>query len=112
MTAVLRKISVTLVMAATIATGLQASSPKAWEEVSTSIPQNAQPVDIDSNISIAVIDDYIYIHSDKPITVKLFSILGQLISQETVKAGTHRIHLKSRGIYILRAGTATRRITI
>ena len=85
MTAVLRKIFVTLVMAATVATGLQASSP---------------------------IDDYIYIHSDKPITVKLFSILGQLISQETVKAGTHRIHLKSRGIYILRAGTATRRITI
>ena len=112
MTAVLRKISVTLVMAATIATGLQASSPKAWEEVSTSIPQNAQPVDIDSNFSIAVIDDYIYIHSDNPITVKLFSILGQLISQETVKAGTHRIHLQSRGIYILRAGTATRRITI
>ena len=99
-------------MAATEPPALKASSPKAWKEVSPSTPQNAQPVNIDSNISIAVIDDYIYIHYDKPINVKLFSIIGQLISQEKVKAGTHRIHLKSRGIYILRAGTATRRITI
>ena len=82
----MRKLLVTLILAVTAAAGsLAANSP---------------------------FNCYIYLWSDKPVTVKLFSILGQLISQETVKPGLHRIRLASRGIYILRAGTTTRRITI
>lgn len=112
MRAILRKIFIIAMLAAISATGSHAAQSSAWEEVSTSIPQIAQPIDTDGSISVAVYDDYIYIHSDQQVTVKLFSILGQLIAQETVKAGTHRIRIKSRGIYILRAGTVTRRITI
>lgn len=57
-------------------------------------------------------DGYIYISAQRPVTVKIFSILGQLISQESVPAGTYRLHLASRGIYILKAGALTRRITL
>lgn len=57
-------------------------------------------------------DGYIYIAAQRQVTVKIFSILGQQISQESVPAGVHRLHLASRGIYILRAGSLTRRITL
>ena len=43
---------------------------------------------------------------------KIFSILGQLISSQQIPAGTHRCRIDSRGIYILKAGPITRRITI
>ena len=57
-------------------------------------------------------DGYIYIWSQRPVVVKLFSILGQQILQETIPAGIHRLRMTSKGIYILRAGSITRRITL
>ena len=63
-------------------------------------------------IEITVRDGWVYVTTQKPVTVKIFTILGQLITSETIRPGTKRIHISSRGIYILRAGTVTRRITI
>ena len=62
--------------------------------------------------SIWVEGRYIYIQTPKPVTVKIFSILGQLVSQENVPTGTHRLQLSSRGIYILKVGSITRRLTL
>lgn len=88
-----------------------ASTP-VWEEVPAPAPATTQTMEMDADTQIAVAGGYIYLWTEKQVTVKLFSILGQLISQETIKPGLHRIRLNSRGIYIVRAGTATRRVTI
>ncbi len=61
---------------------------------------------------ISVRDGFVYITASTAVTVKVYTILGQLISQETVPAGTFRLRLPSRGIYILKAGSETKRITI
>ncbi len=88
-----------------------AASPK-WEEVS-SVPTVVQTqLNESEQVQTAVKDGYIYIVSSQPVTVKLFTILGQLISQETIPAGTHRFKMTTRGIYILKAGGLTRRVTI
>ena len=63
-------------------------------------------------VEMTVKDGYIYISSSRPVVVKVFSILGQLISQETLQSGTHRLRMTTRGVYILKAGTSTRRVTI
>jgi hypothetical protein len=107
----LRKILICMLVAITLPSISYAAQSTAWEDT-TSIPAVAQSLDGDNDTAIAVHDGYIYIHTDRPTTVKVFSILGQLISQETVKTGTHRLRIQSRGIYILRFGTTTRRITI
>ena len=49
---------------------------------------------------------------DRPTTVKVFSILGQLITQKQIAAGKVRLHMDTRGIFILKAGGATRRINL
>lgn len=61
---------------------------------------------------VAVVDNTIYIATQRPVSVKVFTILGQLVSQATLPAGTHRLVMKAKGIYILKIGTTTRRVTI
>ncbi|MBD5265956.1 MAG: T9SS type A sorting domain-containing protein [Duncaniella sp.] len=64
-------------------------------------------------IDVAVNDSAIYVASQHQVSVKVFTILGQLISQETLPAGTHRLQMSAKGIYILKIGTnITRRVTI
>lgn len=55
---------------------------------------------------------YIYVETSKPVVVQIYTILGQLVSQQSLKAGTSRLRVKSRGIYILKTSTTTRRVTV
>lgn len=103
----------TILFTALMLTALAAlATGPAWEEVTSPPSGIVQSMDTDSSTEILVRDGYIYIWSQRPVTVKLFSILGQQIHQETVPAGLHRLRLGSKGIFILRAGSLTRRITL
>lgn len=84
-----------------------AANPE-WETMPVSSVENTDTEKTD----ITVKDGYIYITAHKPVAVKVFSILGQLISQETIPAGTSRLRISTRGIYILKIGTQTKRVTI
>jgi hypothetical protein len=103
-------ILLTLAIAASLNQGFAAKP--AWEEVNSPRQVIVQNLDNEGDVAIAVSEGYIYVSCENTVTVKIFSILGQLISQETLKPGMHRIKLASRGIYILRAGSTTRRITL
>ncbi len=63
-------------------------------------------------VDVVVKDGYLYVACSKTVSVKVFTILGQLISQETLPPGTHRLQMSAKGIYILKVGSSTRRITI
>lgn len=80
-------------------------SPR-WEQV------ESVEAEISDEISVAVRDNYVYVTVARPTTVKLFTILGQPISQVSLQPGTSRIKVTARGIYILKIGSVTRRITI
>lgn len=90
---------------------LQAAGPSAqaprWETVQTIVSELS-----DETFDVAVREQYIYVFSPQPVSIKLFTILGQLVSQGSLPAGTSRLRLNSRGIYILKAGDVTRRINI
>ena len=105
-------IILSIFITATLASYAGESRP--WEDASSPNESREQIRDgIDGEeIEITVRDGWVYVTTQKPVTVKIFTILGQLITSETIRPGTKRIHISSRGIYILRAGTVTRRITI
>ncbi|MCM1519986.1 MAG: T9SS type A sorting domain-containing protein [Lachnoclostridium sp.] len=88
-----------------------AAAPK-WEEVNAPSAEVTFEINDSEQTHITVKDNYIYISSSHPASIKIFTILGQLISQETVPAGTHRFKMNARGIYILKVGSITRRVTI
>lgn len=81
------------------------NSPKEQAAASVSL-EDADRFDL------SVHDGYVFITTSKPLNVKIFSILGQLISSTRVSPGTTRLKLPARGIYILKAGDITRRITV
>ena len=63
-------------------------------------------------VEVVVRDGYIYVTTPRPASVKVLSILGQLISQQNIPAGTSRLRISARGIYILKVGSITKRVTI
>ena len=103
----LRYLLIAIIISASI---LMARSDTAWETLNTSV-RNEQMVEND-DIHISSHDGYVYLSTPHSTNVKIFSILGQVISQKDIKPGSYRIRLASKGIYILRAGSITRRITI
>lgn len=61
---------------------------------------------------ISVRDGIVYIVTDAPLKVEVYSILGQRVTQRQLQPGTSRLTLPRRGLYILKAGAVTRRINI
>lgn len=103
----------TILVVALWALTVSSAAPR-WENVTTPVsvlPQVEQRVD-DNGVEVAVSEGYIYIGTTRPVTVKVFTILGQLISQESLTSGTHRLRMTARGVYILKIGPTTRRVTI
>lgn len=63
-------------------------------------------------VTVDVEDGYIVVTLARPAQVKVFTILGQPVMTTNLGAGTSRLRLPARGIYILKIGTITRRITL
>lgn len=101
-----------LALMAGVMVALAAAAAPAWEEVTSPQPSVVQLFEMEGPTEVIVKDGYIYIWSQKPVTAKLFSILGQQIHSETVPAGLHRLRLNTKGIFILKAGTLTKRVTL
>ena len=84
-----------------------APGPPRWETVDTVVESLS-----DDRVDITVRDHYIYVFSPRPVTAKLFTILCQPVTQAQLPSGTSRLRIDARGIYILKVGSLTRRITI
>ncbi len=101
-----RILLLTLGAALTVPATAAPAQKSRWEQVETA------PGDLSEELAVVVRDNYIYVTIYRPTAVKLFTILGQPVSQVTLPAGTSRFKVAARGIYILKAGSTTRRITI
>ena len=103
----MRRLILILLVGCGICFGADAAS--AWERTGGKV--SLERVDGEAP-EVRVSEGYVYVTTTRPVTVNVFSILGQLISQETIQPGISRFRLPSRGIYILKVGTMTKRITI
>lgn len=104
-----RLLIVLMVCAAALAAPLAEGAAPRWENMERA--QWSERLDADG-LDVAVADGVVYLTLASRSHVKVFTILGQLISQETLAPGTHRMRLGARGIYIIKVGEATRRVTI
>lgn len=91
-----------------------------WEEINdTALISTMPPPDVDikrppqeDGVQIFVRNNYIYVVTDHEIPVRVFSILGDLIGEGKLHHGVYRMPIKARGIYIVKAGTSTLRVTL
>lgn len=89
------------------ATPVMAEAP-GWEVVDTSTAS----APMSDAVEVEVRDGYIYVAASKPVTVKILSIVGRTVSEQKLPAGVSRLKISARGIYILKAGDKTMRVTI
>ena len=74
---------------------------KSWND-----PRTSDGVQIyGSNGTITIV-------TPKRITVRVYTILGQMVSQATLQPGISELRLNSRGIFLVRIGSLTQKVAI
>lgn len=103
------KILASLVIAVSLTFPFDALS-KGWEPVRTDVSA-LNSVARDNDLEIRVSPGHVVVVSSQNVQIKIFTILGQLVSNETVPAGVSRLPL-SHGVYIVKAGDITCKIAV
>lgn len=84
---------------------------KSWEALKTE-RSDARYVVRDSETEIKTARGVIILSSSRPLQVKVFTILGQLVSSETIAAGTSQFAPGAHGVYIVKAGDLTCKVAL
>lgn len=103
-----RTLAIALIAVAAATSTVAAAPARVWESIELVAADNDNPVRVEATVR----DGYVYVTLSRRTQVKLFTILGQTVSQTELPAGTSRLHMSGRGIYILKAGDTTCRITL
>lgn len=82
-----------------------------WEPVKSE-PVNVKQVAKEAEIEIKTAPGTILIISSKGAQVKVFTILGQLVSDETVPPGMSRFQINAHGVYIIKVGDLTCKVAL
>lgn len=96
-----------------VPTIVEAQSQSQWREVTYEINmQSLNDPRTSDGIEIFGKEGTIIIKTPKPVQVKVFTILGQLVSQELLSKGTSEFKINSRGIFIIKIGSITQKIAL
>ncbi len=108
---IIRRLKAMMLAAALLAAPIAMSATKGWETL-RSERVDAKSVVRAGEIEIKTAKGVIIITSSHPVQVKVFTILGQLVSSETLSVGTSQLHLGGHGIYIVKAGEITCKVAL
>ncbi len=86
------------------------SFAKGWEPVRTDV-SGLNSVAHDNDVEIRVSPGHVVVVAAQPVEIKVFTILGQVVSKETLPAGSSRLPL-SHGVYIVKVGDLTCKIAV
>lgn len=90
---------------------LDAKAAKQWERIAPAVTETVDPAVADQ-YDVRVVDGAVVLSVNRKRPVKIFTILGQLVAEQQLEPGVWRLSISVRGIYILKIGDTTRRITI
>ena len=111
----MRARAVILLIAAVLATlapaSVQAASPD-WVRVESAAPGMNVDITRPEQVEVTVSDGTVYLYTATETTVKIFTILGQQITAKKLTPGVWSFKLSARGIYILKAGPVTKRLSV
>lgn len=102
------QIFVGLLIALAPTTGVYA---KGWENLKTE-RTDTRTVVKENDIEIRTTRGLIIITTNHQLQIKVFTILGQLISSDTIGPGTSQFTVNAHGIYILKAGDLTCKVAL
>ena len=109
----MRRLLVILTFAISLGLGNVALAEVQWRETNREVqgktwndPRTSDGIEIyGRNGTITIV-------TPKRIMVRVYTILGQMVSQATLQPGTSELRLNSRGIYLVRIGNLTQKVAI
>lgn len=104
-------ISTLLYAAAMCIPAVAAESASGWESVKSDL-RDAKSVIKDSEIEILTTSSCIIVNSPHKVHIKVFTILGRLVSEETLPPGVSRLNVGAHGVYIIKVGEITCKVAI
>ncbi len=106
-----KRLSLVIMFAAGLTFGSFAA-PKYWEPVRAEHVNAAKSVMRDVEFEIRTASGQVIVQSNHTVQIKVFTILGRLINNETLPAGSYRFQLPAHGVYIVKIGDQTCKIAV
>ena len=72
----------------------------------------AQSVMKDAELEIKAAPGVILVRNTHQVQIKVFTILGRMVSSETLPPGTSRLQLPTHGVYIVKVGDLTCKVAV
>lgn len=88
------------------------SAARNWENVRYERLSEGRMVTRTTEIEVRTLSGAILIYTNRPVQVKVFSILGQLVSSETIPAGVSQLNLGTHGLFIVKVGDTTCKVAL
>lgn len=85
---------------------------KSWESVRADMVAESRVVAQTEEIEVRTQSGVIIVTTNRAIEIKVFTILGQLVSQEKLSPGTSRLNIGSHGVYIVKVGELTCKVAL
>ena len=109
----MKRLLVILALVLTLGLGNVALAEVQWRETNREVqgktwndPRQSDGIEIyGRNGTITIV-------TPKRINVRVYTILGQMVSQATLQPGTSELRLGSRGIFLVRIGNLTQKVAI
>lgn len=96
-----------------LASDLQAQSRYAWKESQTEVSgKTVNNPKANNGIEVYTRPGTLIIQTPVKSSIKVLSILGQIISQTTINPGTFELTLNTHGIFIVKINEYTLRVAI
>jgi hypothetical protein len=109
----MRKFWVSILIIMVLAFGQSVCAQLQWRETNREITaRSLTDPRLTDGIEIYGSNGVITIRTQRRIQVRVFTILGQLVSQATLNPGTSELRINSRGIYLLRIGNLTQKVAL
>ena len=84
---------------------------KGWESLKTEKAPGHHVVS-DSEIEIKTAGGVIYLTTSRHVNIKIFTILGSRIAEDTLAPGSYQYAVPTHGVYIIKAGDLTCKVAL
>lgn len=111
MTKILRRCLPAIVVALLFLMPWEATA-RSWDIARIDAVPEARVVVRQVDVEIRSGRSVIFIATNKPVQVKVYSILGHLVAQSSLQAGNYRMTLNNHGVYLIKIGDLTCKVAV
>jgi len=108
----MRRLIVIATLILALAMPVVTSAKVQWREISQVQGRSLTDPRQTDGVEIFQKSGAIVIRTQRTIQVRVYTILGQLVSQATLSPGTSELRLNSRGIYLVKIGNLTQKVAL